>query len=91
MRTLEEILAGDPADPLVRREVNYFQNHRDHLDYADMAARGAPIGSGSMESACGQFQDRLKRRGQFWSPRGLANMLVIDVAVKNDTLQFLWN
>ena len=59
--------------------------------YADLAARNAPIGSGSMESACGQFQDRLKRRGQFWSPRGLAHMLAIDVAVKNDTLQFLWN
>ena len=44
-----------------------------------------------MESACSQFQDRLKRRGQFWSARGLAAMLAIDVAVKNDTLQFLWN
>ena len=56
-----------------------------------MAARNAPIGSGSMESACGQFQDRLKRRGQFWSPHGLEHMLAIDVALKNDTLQFLWN
>jgi len=35
--------------------------------------------------------DRLKRRGQFLSPRGLADMLDIDVAVKNDTLEFLWN
>ena len=91
IHTLEELLAGNPADPIIRREVNYFQNHRDHLNYADLAARNAPIGSGSMESACGQFQDRLKRRGQFWSPRGLAHMLAIDVAVKNDTLQFLWN
>lgn len=89
--TLEELLAGNPEDPIIRREVNYFQNHRDHLNYADLAARDAPIGSGSMESACGQFQDRLKRRGQFWSPRGLAHMLAIDVAVRNDTLEFLWN
>jgi len=49
------------------------------------------LGAASMESACSQFQDRLKRRGQFWSPRGLANMLIADVAVKNDTLQYLWN
>lgn len=91
IHTLEELLAANPADPIVNREVHYFQNHRDHLAYADLAARNAPIGSGSMESACGQFQDRLKRRGQFWSPRGLAHMLAIDVAVKNDTLQFLWN
>jgi len=91
IHTLEELLAGHPADPIINREVNYFQNHRDHLNYADLAARNSPIGSGSMESACGQFQDRLKRRGQFWPPRGLAYMLAVDVAVKNDTLQFLWN
>jgi Uncharacterised protein family (UPF0236) len=91
IHALEELLAGNPADPILHREVSYFQNHRGHLNYADLAARNAPIGSGSMESACGQFQDRLKRRGQFWSPRGLAHMLAIDVAVKNDTLQFLWN
>jgi len=91
IHTLEELLAGNPTDPIINREVTYFQNHRDHINYADLAARNAPIGSGSMESACGQFQDRLKRRGQFWSPRGLAHMLAIDVAVKNDTLQFLWN
>jgi len=29
----------------------------------------------------------LKRRGQFWSPLGLAHMLAIDVALKNDTLR----
>jgi len=91
VHSLEELLAANPSDPLVQREVNYFQSHRDHLGYAELAARNAPIGSGSMESACSQFQDRLKRRGQFWSPRGLAHMLVIDVAVKNDSLPFLWN
>ncbi|MFA7234647.1 MAG: hypothetical protein WC076_11100, partial [Terrimicrobiaceae bacterium] len=69
------MLAGNPADPIINREVNYFQNHRDRLNYAGVAARNAPIGSGSMESACGQFQGRSKRRGQFWSPRGLADML----------------
>jgi hypothetical protein len=91
IHTLEELLAKNTTDPIVNREINYFRNHREHLDYADLAARNAPIGSGSMESACSQFQDRLKRRGQFWSPRGLAHMLAIDVAVKNNTLQFLWN
>ena len=52
-----KILADNPADALICREVNYFQNHyfqnhRDHLNYADLAARDAPIGSGSMESVC---------------------------------------
>lgn len=91
VHTLMELLVAHPADPLIQREVNYFQTHSDHLNYADLAARNAPIGSGSMESACSQFQDRLKRRGQFWSPRGLEHMLAIDVAVKNQTLPLLWN
>lgn len=91
VRSLEELLAKNPTDPIIKREVAYFQNHRDHLSYADLAARKAPIGSGSMESACSQFQDRLKRRGQFWSPPGLAHMLDIDLAIKNNTLGFLWN
>lgn len=90
IHTLED-LATNPADAVVNREVNYFKNHRNHLNYADLAARNAPIGSGSMESTCSQFQDRLKRRGQFWSPSGLAHMLAVDVAFKNDTLHFFWN
>ena len=61
VHTLEELLAKNFADPIINREVISFQNHREQLKYADMAARNAPIGSGSMESACGQFQDRLKR------------------------------
>jgi hypothetical protein len=91
IHTLEELLTKHPGDELVRREVAYFQAHRERLDYARLAARNAPIGSGSMESACGQFQDRLKRRGQFWTPQGVANILAIDVTVKNKTLHHLWN
>jgi hypothetical protein len=91
IHTIEELLAQNPDDPIINRQVNYFQNHRNHLNYADVAARNAPIGSGSMESACSQFQDRLKRRGQFWSPTGLAHILEIDIAIKNHTLESLWN
>jgi hypothetical protein len=56
MNTLEELLAQNSCDALIQREVRYFQAHRDHINYANMAALNAPIGSGSMESACSQFQ-----------------------------------
>ena len=79
-----------PDHALVTK-VEYFRVHRDHLDYATLAARGAPIGSGSMESQCSQFQDRLKRRGQFWSPDGLLHLLALDVAVKNRAYTHFWN
>jgi hypothetical protein len=96
IESLEELLAPDPAenlppDPFVEGKVNYFRPHRDHLNYAKLAARGAPIGSGAMESACSQFQNRFKRRGQFWSREGLRHLLAVDVAAKNRTLTYLWN
>jgi len=96
LESLEKLLTPATAQspsppPLVEREVEYFRHHRDHLQYASLAARGAPIGSGAVESACSQFQDRLKRRGQFWTRYGLRNLLVVDVAVKNRSLSHLWN
>lgn len=98
VETLEELLCpreGSPAEtlpsPALVTGVEYFRTHREHLDYAALASRGAPIGSGSMESQCSQFQDRLKRRGQFWSPEGLRHLLALDVAVKNRAYTHLWN
>jgi hypothetical protein len=104
IETLEALLSPSPKaspaeapsveaspDPALVTKVEYFRNHRDHLDYATLAARGAPIGSGSMESQCSQFQNRLKRRGQFWSPDGLRHLLALDVAVKNRTYTHFWN
>jgi hypothetical protein len=95
LESLEKLLTPTTPqslpDPLVEREVEYFRPHGDHLQYASLAARGAPIGSGAMESACSQFQDRLKRRGQFWTRKGLRNLLLVDVAVKNCSLAHLWN
>jgi len=44
-----------------------------------------------MESACSQFQNRLKRRGQFWTRQGLRHLLAIDVAIKNESFTHLWN
>jgi len=92
LETLEALLPPDaPADPLLTGAVDYFQPHRDHLHYASLAARGAPIGSGAMESACSQFQNRLKRRGQFWTRQGLRHLLAVDVAAKNRSLALCWN
>jgi len=60
-----------PAAEVIRREKNYFQSHRQRLNYQAMSRRGWPIGSGSVESACAQRQRRFKRPGQFWTVDGL--------------------
>lgn len=60
------------------------------MDYATHAALGVPIGSGPVESLCAQFQNRLKRTGQFWTKTGFAALLRVTVRYWNRKLDFLW-
>lgn len=83
--------AGLSLSDLLQREIAYFQTHREHLHYQDLAAKGSPIGTGPMESTCGQLQTRVKRIGQFWKPEGLANMLALKAALQNQDWAALWS
>jgi hypothetical protein len=71
--------------------VEYFQTHQEHIHYQRVAKQGGPIGSGSVESLCSQLQNRFKRTGQFWSPSGLENLLWIEVLLRNQDYDVLWN
>ena len=82
--------SGD-AHALIKREVSYFQTHRDHLHYEAVAKEGAPIGSGAVESLCGQLQGRLRGRGQFWGRPGLTHLLRLTVLFRNHDDHHLWN
>ena len=83
--------AGLSLSQLLQRDLAYFQTHREHLHYQALAAKGSPIGTGAMESTCGQLQTRVKRTGQFWKPAGLANMLALKAALQNDDWLALWS
>lgn len=94
-KTLADLLAEPPRDDektlaAISAANGYFENHTEHMDYARTAKAGAPIGSGSMESQCSQFQDRFKRRGQFWSKVGFAGLLEVTVRHQNGELRSLW-
>jgi hypothetical protein len=83
---LEEILAGMPAGACaeaVQKEVNYFQTHRDRMDYRAGRRRGEPIGSGAIESTCRQSQCRFKRPGQYWSRQGDEALLCLETFWRN--------
>ena len=82
---------SDPISKTLQVGVEYFKTHRDHLHDERNADQGAPVGSGSVESLCGQRQNRFKRTGQFWSPIGLRNLLSLDVLHRNNDLHCLWN
>lgn len=94
-KTLAELLADPPRHApstlLAIEEANdYFESHRNHMDYSRAAKAGLPIGSGSMESQCSQFQNRFKRRGQFWTQNGFAGLLEVTVRHQNGELRSLW-
>lgn len=76
--------------PSVVRETNYFTEHREHIHYAARAAEGCPVGSGAMESFCGQLQGRFKRGGQFWTEPGRRRLMTLEVARRNQDWQELW-
>ena len=93
---LEELLESQAQRTVeeqenIRREVNYFQEHRDHLHYRTMEKAGAPLGSGAVESLGKQLQRRLRGCGQFWSRAGLTSLLRLSVLVKNRDDSHLWN
>jgi hypothetical protein len=95
IQTLESLLAAPPPEQVqaadaIRTTTEYFRAHQDHIRYAEYAARGVPIGSGAMESQCSQYQNRLKRRGQFWSLIGSARLLAIVSCSQNQELHRLW-
>ena len=96
VRHLEQLLQPDrarlqPTQEVVEREVAYFQTHRDHLHYQSMERRGAPRGSGAVESLGAQLQQRLRSCGQFWRRPGLTHLLRLSVLVKNRDEAILWN
>ena len=76
--------------PEVQREQEYFQRHREHVHYQNVAERGCPVGSGAMESFCSQLQGRFKRCGQFWSRQGMADLLALGTARRNFDWDALW-
>lgn len=73
---------------VAEREINYFDKHKRHMEYGKLRKDGIPIGSGAVESLCGQFQNRLKRRGQFWSRNGFELILRAYVWYMNEELGY---
>jgi hypothetical protein len=90
---LEEILAQLPAGAsaqAVQKEVNYFHEHQDRMDYRGGRRRGEPIGSGAIESTCRQAQCRFKRPGQYWSAQGDESLLCLETFWRNGRWNLLF-
>ena len=56
---------------ILHRNIGYFRDNRDGMDYPRFRAEGWPIGSGVAEGAVKQFGMRLKGSEKFWNGFGL--------------------
>lgn len=93
IRQLEEALAGlaeGPAAEGVAKEINYFREHQERMDYRAGRQRGEPIGSGPIEATCRQTQCRFKRPGQFWSQQGDEALMCLETFWRNDRWHLLF-
>lgn len=62
-------LDDQPAAQTLWTHVFYLEKNQGTMDYPLYRARGWPIGSGTIESACGQFGHRFKHSRMRWTRR----------------------
>ncbi len=61
---------------LVRKAITYYENHRQYMRYDNYLAKGYPIGTGVVESACGHLvKDRMQKSGARWKIVGAEPVL----------------
>jgi len=69
---------------MIESVIKYLMNHKHMMNYKECLARGFPISTGAIESACGHFvQSRMERNGMRWSLKGAMNMLNLRAINKN--------
>jgi hypothetical protein len=93
IRQLEEVLAAMPGGAAVQavaKEVEYFHQHQERMDYRAGRRAGEPIGSGPVEATCRQTQCRFKRPGQFWSQAGDEALMCLEMFWRNDRWHLLF-
>lgn len=92
LRRLESNLPESATDgrAAVTAALSYIRKRKRKMRYASLHAENLAIGSGATEGTCGLMQQRVKRRGQSWEPRGLRGILTIRGLVLSDRWDTAW-
>jgi hypothetical protein len=83
-RPLEKVLLEDTTEQappqILRRELGYFEKHREHMHYDVYRRNGWPIGSGNTEAGAKTFNKRVKGTEQRWRLPGAEAILALPAA-----------
>ena len=72
-------------------EIHYFETNRHRMRYAEFRARGYPIGSGTVESACKRvIGARLKQAGMRWTKAGAQAVLNLRTQLLSGRWDAIW-
>lgn len=83
---------GDPAAEPLDKEITYFNNNRQRMDYATAAALHLPIGSGMQEAACKTLVvERLKQSGMSWRETGGQAVLTFRGLLQSGRYALAWD
>jgi hypothetical protein len=88
LATLTQLTTDQRA--AIERELGYFIEHKNRMDYKQAKRRGQPLGSGAVESTCSQYQRRFKLTGQFWSLSGDEAFLALSTLHRNGRWHLLF-
>jgi hypothetical protein len=73
------------------RNIGYFEDNRQRLNYPEYRKQGLPIGSGVVESACKHVvASRMKHAGMRWDEPGAEDILALRCLYLNDRWDSLW-
>jgi hypothetical protein len=73
------------------RNIGYFEDNQHRMNYPEYRAKGLPIGSGVVESACKHVvASRLKRAGMRWDESGAENTMALRCHYLNGRWDTLW-
>jgi hypothetical protein len=73
------------------RNIGYFEDNRERVNYPMYREQGLPIGSGMVESACKHVvASRCKQAGMRWDESGAENILALRCQALNDRWDTAW-
>lgn len=76
----------------LRKQLTYFNNNHERMDYARAKANGWPIGSGMQEAACKTLVvQRMKLSGMSWRTPGGQAILTFRGLLQSKRYELAWN
>jgi hypothetical protein len=94
--TALDALAADPArtptqQTAIARTARYYRRNAPYMHYDQYLARGWPIGTGVIESACGHLvKDRMEQAGMRWTKDGAHAILDLRAVRLTDDWDAYW-